>query len=458
MSATPTVEDLRKQLASLGLDSRGNKADLRNRLHKARKRQQQQQDGDGPDGAGEGNTPGFSPQHHTFLVLDVEATCESTRKYGINHKRNTSWSFRSDVGSNQYPNEIIEFPVVVLRWNRHTCSLDILDVFHRFVCPTFRPRLSQFCKDLTGIQQAQVLASPTWDKVVRELHQFLLIHNLIEARAGNPNDFHGYRLRRGVAWVTHGPCDLRDFVIKQSWICPTGQRSELGTPPVFLRGPLIDVRKSIQDLHTWEQDILAEASRSSSSRSSPFPQFGGDDGFQIISPPKPSPTSHGTGQAVEGLSKRDSTVPGLLDLLGIGPFQGKQHSGLADTRNISRLVIELARRIYETSLGNQILLQKGLESVDGEIQKLESSLTLEPARAMRRAKELEALVLFPNIRTDNYRKQWIWMTRTPGLVSWPFLAEDNQGSAHPGIVKSSTTLDSTHTSSSSASSSAPLAA
>lgn len=38
------------------------------------------------------------------------------------------------------------------------------------------------------------------------------------------------------------------------------------------------------------------------------------------------------------------SIPQQLRILGLDSFQGRQHSGIDDTRNITRIIIELARR------------------------------------------------------------------------------------------------------------------
>lgn len=95
-----------------------------------------------------------------FLVLDVEATCED------------------GSGAFDYPNEIIaspsthlhneltitcvqEWPVCLLRWkDKHEGGLaeclEVVSEFRSFVKPTWKPRLSEFCKQLTGVTQASV--------------------------------------------------------------------------------------------------------------------------------------------------------------------------------------------------------------------------------------------------------------------------------------------------------------
>lgn len=67
-----------------------------------------------------------------FVVIDFEATC--------------------DKGKNPHPQEIIEFPSVIV--SSVTGQLEAC--FQTYVRPTCNQILSDFCKDLTGIQQIQV--------------------------------------------------------------------------------------------------------------------------------------------------------------------------------------------------------------------------------------------------------------------------------------------------------------
>jgi len=67
-----------------------------------------------------------------FVVIDFEATC--------------------DKDSNPQPQEIIEFPSVLL--NSATGQLEAS--FQTYVRPMYNQQLTEFCKELTGIQQIQV--------------------------------------------------------------------------------------------------------------------------------------------------------------------------------------------------------------------------------------------------------------------------------------------------------------
>ncbi|KAJ3676564.1 hypothetical protein LUZ60_003976 [Juncus effusus] len=67
-----------------------------------------------------------------FVVIDFEATC--------------------DKDNNPQPQEIIEFPSVLI--NTQTGQLEAS--FQTYVRPMYNQRLTEFCKELTGIQQIQV--------------------------------------------------------------------------------------------------------------------------------------------------------------------------------------------------------------------------------------------------------------------------------------------------------------
>ena len=67
-----------------------------------------------------------------FVVIDFEATCDKEK--------------------NPHPQEIIEFPSVLV--NSSTGQLE--DQFQVYVRPSHNQQLSDFCKELTGIQQTQV--------------------------------------------------------------------------------------------------------------------------------------------------------------------------------------------------------------------------------------------------------------------------------------------------------------
>ncbi|EIM90437.1 uncharacterized protein STEHIDRAFT_93411 [Stereum hirsutum FP-91666 SS1] len=214
--------------------------------------------------------------YDAFLVLDVEATCMQGTDF-------------------HWPNEIIEWPVCLLMWkdkqNGMASRLDVVDEFRSFVKPTWRPLLSAFCTQLTGITQAQVDSAPHFPQVVNQFNAFLIKNGLIHPVTGE-------RLVR-FCWCSDGPFDVRDFVVKQCFISKIAM-------PRWLAGDIMDVRKLVGEWHAQ--------SAGSSSRKSLFPR------------------------------RISMNIESQLRALGLGNFQGRQHSGIDDTRNIARIVTELARR------------------------------------------------------------------------------------------------------------------
>jgi ERI1 exoribonuclease 2 len=97
-----------------------------------------------------------------LIVIDFESTC---------------WNKTDPEHS---PAEIIEFPAVLVTLD----GTEVLGEFHQYVFPTERPKLSAFCRELTGITQAQVDAGvpvgtsvvlfTKWLNRMRETHKFVL--------------------------------------------------------------------------------------------------------------------------------------------------------------------------------------------------------------------------------------------------------------------------------------------
>ncbi|CAG7846058.1 SubName: Full=Uncharacterized protein {ECO:0000313/EMBL:CCA66876.1} [Serendipita indica DSM 11827] len=217
----------------------------------------------------------------TFLVLDVEGTCVPSIGF-------------------DWPNEIIEWPVVLLRWDESSKSdgcqrLTIVDEFHSFVRPTFQPKLHPFCTELTGITQEQVNSAPTFPEVLSSCKAFLIKNGVIDSE-GNPLQTY--------IWCTEdGPWDLRDFFTKQAYISGI-QR------PSWIPYKILDVRKTFGEWYT--QRYLRRFTKNSRHNGS----------FSINHSYK--------------LSKQ-------LELLNL-TFEGREHSGIDDSRNIARVLIELSAR------------------------------------------------------------------------------------------------------------------
>lgn len=88
-----------------------------------------------------------------ILVIDLEATC-------------------ADDGS--IPAEEMEVIEVGAVWA--TPDGEAIAAFQRFVRPTHRPLLTEFCRSLTHIEQASIDAAPTWPVVAAELAAFAKLH------------------------------------------------------------------------------------------------------------------------------------------------------------------------------------------------------------------------------------------------------------------------------------------
>jgi ERI1 exoribonuclease 2 len=89
-----------------------------------------------------------------LVVLDFEATCNN--------------------GAPPVPQEIIEFPSVLVDAEDH----QIVDEFPSFVRPVHHPRLSEFCRELTGIEQSEVDAADPFLDVLAAHQRWLASHHL----------------------------------------------------------------------------------------------------------------------------------------------------------------------------------------------------------------------------------------------------------------------------------------
>ncbi|EKF98412.1 hypothetical protein TCSYLVIO_010686 [Trypanosoma cruzi] len=220
-----------------------------------------------------------------LLVCDFEATCDSA--------------------SVAYPHEIIEFPVVCV----DTAELRVVAEFHSYVRPTKNSRLTSFCTALTGITQAQVDAAPRLPEVLRHFDLWLreVVYPLCrrwrkEHLEGLNKCLKASQKRRFVydethnpGWidcermicmVTDGPWDMRKFMYE----CSVVRDGHL-FPPLFYRW--VNVRHSF----------------------------------------------------AEHFRMRPRKLNDMLRKLGLS-FHGHPHSGIDDSRNIARIVIELLKRGY----------------------------------------------------------------------------------------------------------------
>ncbi|CAD5118301.1 DgyrCDS7014 [Dimorphilus gyrociliatus] len=111
-----------------------------------------------------------------IVVIDFEATTEETK-------------------GNDYPHEIIEFPIVLI----DVKSATVAGEFHEYVKPVLNPKLSKFCRTLTGISQKRIDVADEFPQVFSRAVKFL------EERVF------------GTRWaiLTDGPWDMSRFLYKQ---------------------------------------------------------------------------------------------------------------------------------------------------------------------------------------------------------------------------------------------------
>jgi 3'-5' exoribonuclease 1 len=173
---TSKVEELRKILVEMELDTRGNIATLKKRIRNQKKREKKQivqfsaaqarwnalLETESDDWSLEEETrrkewtkrlidrkklPKTQP-FEFLLCLDIEATCDASRDY--NH-------------------EVIEFPVVLV----DTRTQKVVDQFHSFCKPSLNPILTDFCVNLTGISQETVDKSQTFPYTLAKFERWL---------------------------------------------------------------------------------------------------------------------------------------------------------------------------------------------------------------------------------------------------------------------------------------------
>jgi len=119
-----SISDLRRELSSLGLYGKGTREELEVRLLKARERPPAPPKGKEKEKAKAKSAPGEGqkPQPFEFyLVFDVEATCVEER-------------------GTDFMNEIIEFPVVLVR----SSTLEIVRSLPFIASPALEPSLKFF--------------------------------------------------------------------------------------------------------------------------------------------------------------------------------------------------------------------------------------------------------------------------------------------------------------------------
>lgn len=201
--ALTTAEGLRLALEELGLNTKGQKAELKLRLRKAKKKLKESEEKklkETEENKKLKESQEITQPYDYYLFFDVEATC-------------------IENGGFNYANEIIEFPVVLVDGK----TFDIVDEFRSYVKPTINPTLSDFCTKLTGITQDIVDTSPIFIDALNQFQEFLGKYSLFQSSTA--------------VFVTDGPFDIRDFVTKQL------AHSNISPRPEYFNLPWVNIRK-----------------------------------------------------------------------------------------------------------------------------------------------------------------------------------------------------------------------
>jgi inhibitor of KinA sporulation pathway (predicted exonuclease) len=119
-----------------------------------------------------------------LVVLDFECTCEDTDPHFLH--------------------EIIEFPAVLIR----TDTKEVVGEFRKFVRPVEIPRLTNFCMNLTKIQQSDVDSANALDQTIAEFECWLKEKGLQWDPLAAPETFN-------FALATDGPWDLHAFLFRE---------------------------------------------------------------------------------------------------------------------------------------------------------------------------------------------------------------------------------------------------
>lgn len=245
-----------------------------------------------------------------YCVIDFEATCLNNVK--IN------------------PQEIIEFPAVMINartMNTVESELGIGNgVYHSYVKPIHHPILSQFCTELTGIEQHTVNSAPTFPTVYYNFLLFLLPYTR------NSQLFND---------LLTSNCSYSDYIKK---IHSNPKYPRIDSPSLYTN--IIFVSHG-----NYEFQNALRTSSSLHSMNSIVEKW-----LNIKTIYCSLPRSQ---QNKKNSSKRSTLgMAGMLKSLGI-PLIGRHHSGIDDTRNIVSIFLELYRR------GGDLTLYTSLDDVHG---------------------------------------------------------------------------------------------
>jgi 2'-phosphotransferase len=235
-----------------------------------------------------------------YCIIDFEATC-------LQDVRIT-------------PQEIIEFPAIMINaLTMKTVEEELGSghgVFHSYIRPIHHPRLSSFCTELTGIEQATVDAAPTFPLVYERFLHFLqpftrsssLSYPLTPSSSSSssassssspslPPSAYSPVTYSNIVFVSHGDFDFQTALRSQ---CHLSSVKTIVTS-------WINIKTIFTNLERTEET-------------------------------KKTRTSSRKGGRRQGLG-----MAAMLHTLNM-PLIGRHHSGIDDSRNIARIFLELVRR------------------------------------------------------------------------------------------------------------------
>lgn len=123
-----------------------------------------------------------------YCVLDFEATCIENKVL--------------------YNQEIIHFPSILYKLEDN--QLELISTFNEYVKPTIDTRLSEFCTNLTGIQQETIDQANTFKSVFKKHWLWLDEHHALE----------------NLVFITVGDWDLSTMLPKQLKLLNMKQKKE----------------------------------------------------------------------------------------------------------------------------------------------------------------------------------------------------------------------------------------
>jgi len=236
-----------------------------------------------------------------YIVLDFEATCVR--------------------GGRLSPQEVIELPSVAL--DARTGA--VLSEFRSYVRPLHHPRLSEFCTELTGIEQPTVDAAPAWPEACAAWEAWVSEQGWTPAVGGAASSAEPAGAGPGAPEDSMSPAASFDWSFSGEGA--VSGTSSAGTSRTRLRRPGTAVLVTCGD---WDIKTMLPA-QAAASPAAPVPQLM----RSWINIKRTVAGRHGAAAA--------RGMPSMLKFAGL-PQRGRHHSGLDDCRNIGAVLSFLIGR------------------------------------------------------------------------------------------------------------------